>query len=71
MKFVLDRTISSNSLSFFNSDQAKNHPLVAKLFEISGVTNVMLLSDFVTIGKLPQARWSDINTQVEQVLAAV
>jgi hypothetical protein len=71
MKFVLDRTISAHPASFFSSDQAKDNPLVAKLFGISGVTNVMLLGDFVTIGKESQARWSDINSQVQQVLAAV
>jgi hypothetical protein len=37
---------------------------------IAGVSNVMLLNDFVTVGKQPQARWSDINGNVKRVLAS-
>jgi NFU1 iron-sulfur cluster scaffold homolog, mitochondrial len=70
MKYVLDRTISANPASFFNKQQAKEHSLASRLFAIGGVSNVMLLGDFVTIGKEPQARWSDINGRVKQVLAA-
>jgi hypothetical protein len=40
------------------------------LFEIDGVNNVLLLGDFVTIGKLPQARWAQIRSAVKQVLSS-
>jgi hypothetical protein len=37
---------------------------------ITGVSHVMLLSDFVTIGKRPEAKWSDIKTAVTKLLAS-
>jgi hypothetical protein len=70
MKYVLDRTIASQPASFFSQQQAKDHSLASRLFAIGGVTNVMILGDFVTIGKEPKARWSDINGRVKQILAA-
>jgi hypothetical protein len=68
MKFVLDGRISENPISFYSLDQAKEHPLATRLLSIAGVTNVMLLGDFVTVGKSPKARWSDINARVKQIL---
>jgi hypothetical protein len=70
LKFVLDRTISVQPASFFNPEQAKDHALASKLMAITGVSHVMLLSDFVTIGKRSEARWSDIKTAVTKLLAA-
>jgi hypothetical protein len=70
MKYVLDRTISTDPASFYSAEQAKAHPVASKLMAIQGVSNVMLLSDFVTVGKQPQARWSDINGAVRKILAA-
>ena len=69
-KFVVDRTIAEQPISFFNADQAKDHPLAAALFAIRGVSSVLLLGDFVTINKSPDAKWDKITTGVEQVLAA-
>jgi hypothetical protein len=39
------------------------------LFEIPGVTSLLLLGDFVTINKSPEAGWADITARVKQVLA--
>jgi hypothetical protein len=70
MKFILNERISGNPLSFYSLDQAKEHPLAARLLSIAGVTNVLLLGDFVTIGKNSTARWSDITNQVKKALAS-
>jgi scaffold Nfu/NifU family protein len=74
MKFVLDAMVSEEPASFYSREQAVANPnvvsrLAEKLLAIQGVSNVMLLKDFVTVGKLPQARWSDINGRVKQILA--
>ncbi len=68
-KFILDRPISDQPTSFFNAGSAKDHPLAAKLFDIPGVSSLLLLGDFITINKSPEARWADIKGKVEQVLA--
>lgn len=68
-KFVLDRPISSRPVSFFNAAAAKDEATARQLFEISGVTSLLFLGDFVTINKSAGARWADIKGKVEKVLA--
>jgi hypothetical protein len=69
LKFVLDRTVWDQPLSFFSADAAREHPLAAKLFAVSGVSSLLLLGDFVTINKRPDANWADIKRAVRRVLA--
>jgi hypothetical protein len=40
------------------------------LFAIKGVSSVLLLGDFVTVNKSPDAVWSEIASKVKQVLAS-
>ncbi len=70
-KFVLDRQISDQPASFFNAEAAKDHPIASRLFEIPGVTSLLLLGDFVTVNKQPDAKWTAIKPKVRKVLAAV
>jgi len=69
LKFVLDRPVSEAPTSFFNSNAASDHPLAAKLFAIRGVSSLLLLGDFITINKSPEASWTDISPQVRRVIA--
>lgn len=68
-KFILDRPVSDQPTSFFSAESATDHPLASRLFEIPGVASLLLLGDFITINKSPEARWADIKGRVEQVLA--
>ncbi len=70
-KFVLDKEITGQPTSFFSASAAVDHPLAKKLFQISGVSGVLLLGDFVTINKSSKAKWADIQEKVTQVLASV
>ncbi len=70
MKFVLDQPISEQPMSFLTPASACDHPLAQKLFDIAGVTSVLLLGDFVTINKSSSARWPDIKRSVQQVLTS-
>ena len=67
-KFVLDRPVSERPLSFFNAAAAEGYPLAQKLFGIRGVTSLLLLGDFITINKSPEAVWNDITAQAEAIL---
>ena len=67
-KFILDSSISQQPTSFFNADQAKDHPLASQLFAIPGVASVLLLGDFVTINKRPESKWAAITSKVQSVL---
>ena len=70
LKFVLDRQVSQQPLSFFNAEAAKDFPLAKRLFEIAGVSSLLLLGDFITINKSPQSDWDDIRDQARTVLHA-
>ena len=69
-KFVLDRPVSQQPISFFNAEAATGYPLAAKLFAIPGVSSLLLLGDFITINKSPSAHWDDISKQARAVLAS-
>jgi NFU1 iron-sulfur cluster scaffold homolog, mitochondrial len=67
-KFVLDREIAPQPMSFLNAEQGKDHPLASQLFAIKGVTGILLLGDFVTVNKSPTVKWEQITTRVEEIL---
>lgn len=69
LKFILDRSISDEPASFFDPEAAKHHPLASKLFAVAGVTSLLLLGDFVTVNKTPEANWAAIKTGVRKALA--
>jgi hypothetical protein len=70
LKFVLDRQVSQQPLSFFNAAAATDYPLAKRLFEIADVTGLLLLGDFITINKSPGGDWDDIKAQAQAVLKA-
>ena len=70
LKFVLDRQVSQQPLSFFNAAAATDYPLAKRLFEIADVSSLLLLGDFITINKSPGGDWDDIKAQAQAVLMA-
>jgi hypothetical protein len=71
LKFVLDRMIADRPTSFLDPDSGKDHPIASLLFAIPGVSSLLMLGDFVTVSKRPDARWAEIKSKVEQTLAAI
>jgi hypothetical protein len=70
VKLILDRVIADCPTSFLNAASGSEHPIASRLFAIRGVTALLLLGDFVTVTKTPEAKWADITTKVKQALAA-
>jgi hypothetical protein len=68
-KFVLDRSVAEQPMSFFNAAAADGHPLAERLFKIKGVSSLLLLGDFVTVNKTAEAQWDQVAAQVKAVLA--
>jgi hypothetical protein len=68
-KFILDRPISDRPTSFFNAESAKGHAVAEKLFAIPGVSSLLLLGDFLTVNKAPDADWKEVTKRVKAVLA--
>jgi hypothetical protein len=69
LKFVVEGTISDRPLSFFNADAGREHPLASRLFAIPGVASLLILNDFVTVSKTPEASWKSITPAARRVLA--
>ena len=69
LKFILDREVSDQTISFFNAAAAQDHPTAARLFAIPGVSSLLLLGDFITINKSPEAAWADITPKAKAVLS--
>jgi len=71
-KFVLDRPVAEQPVSFFSADAAVNHPLASlaiRLFAIPGVSSIFFLKDFVTVNKQPNAKWPALKRSVKKALA--
>jgi hypothetical protein len=67
-KFVLDREITDRPVSFLTPAEGANHPIASQIFEISGVTSVLMLGDFVTINKAAGAAWKQITDRAKEIL---
>jgi hypothetical protein len=73
LKCVLSGKVSEGSRPFRTAEAAGGEggsPLAALLFEIEGVTGVLLLGDWLTVNKSPEAKWPAIKRGVEKALAA-
>ena len=71
LKFILDRPIAEQPTSFLAASAADGHPIAGRLFAIPGVSSLLLLGDFVTVNKSPDANWADIKPRVQRVLSEV
>ena len=69
-KFILDRPVSEQPISFLNPGAGQGHPLAQELFSIPGISSLLFLGDFITVNKTPDAAWDEITSRVEAVLGA-
>jgi len=69
-KFMLDRPVSEQPISFLRPSDGASHPLARRLFAVQGISSLLLLGNFITVNKSPEARWSDVSRQVKRALAA-
>ena len=67
-KFILDRRIAEQPMSFLSSESAEGYPVAKQLFEIAGVSSLLFLGDFVTVNKKQDADWEKITAAVQKVL---
>jgi len=75
VKVVLEGPISplegrgSAPRSYRSAESAAIDPLAARLFRVSGVENVLISTDWLTVGKKPEATWKSVKSAVEKALA--
>ena len=68
LKFILDRRITEQPVSFFQAHAAGDHAIASKLFAVEGVSSLLLLGDFLTVNKRPEVAWKRIKTAVQEIL---
>jgi hypothetical protein len=57
--------------SYRDATSAAGDPAAAKLFAIEGVRNVLIVGNWVTVGKAPEATWKAVKAGIEKTLAAL
>lgn len=62
------RFIEDGLESFNTASDAEGHPLGHRLFNVTGVANVFIVPQFLTITKHPAADWDEVLTGVEAAL---
>ncbi len=72
LKFVLNNTlIPSGSLGFSNPEKAQTSPLPKALFDIDGVSGVMIGINFVSVSKTNQVDWAALAEPITDTLKAL
>lgn len=68
LKCVVDARLSEHARSYFNADAAGADPLARRLFEVEGVTNVLILNDWITVGKSAEASWGTLKPRIRKAI---
>jgi Fe-S cluster biogenesis protein NfuA len=68
-KFTFGQILISGGERFFESrDQAAGSPLVERLFELSGVVNVLAADNVLAVGKTPEVTWPELKPRIAAVI---
>ncbi|MBY0308848.1 MAG: NifU N-terminal domain-containing protein [Phycisphaerales bacterium] len=73
IKCVLSRRVADALRSFRTAEAAAGEggdPVAAALFAVRGVAGVLVLGDWITVNKTPDASWPPIKKALEKALAA-
>jgi len=64
-KFTVSQSVCPGGPFFFVSQQrAAGSPLIERLFELAGVAHVLVTGNVVTVGKQPDALWSELKSAI-------
>lgn len=69
-KFVVGRPVTETgtSRSFFDPDDAADHPVARALMDLPGVRSLFMVDDFVTVSKTAAADWEALAPRVIEIL---
>jgi hypothetical protein len=71
LKFSLDRPATQGrSETFRAGSDPTSSPLGARIFELGGVTNVFLTSNFVSVTKSDEVAWGELAPRVIEAIQA-
>ena len=70
-RFTVDRSVyPDKSFAFLSKEAAEGSPLAQRLFEIDGITRVVISHDQITINKSAQADWPVIGKSIGAAIRA-
>jgi uncharacterized protein YyaL (SSP411 family)/Fe-S cluster biogenesis protein NfuA len=70
-RFTIDRPVyPEKSFAFLNKEAAQGSPLAQRLFEIDGITRVLISHDQITVNKSSQADWPLIGKSIGTAIRA-
>jgi hypothetical protein len=68
VKCVLDRTIATVPRSYRDATEAKNDAIALALFGLAGVTNLLFIDNWVSVGKTSKTSWASLKTGIRRIL---
>jgi len=73
LKCVVEPSPGREPRSYFRAEQADEagDELARALFALGPVTNVLIHTAFITVGKAPSAGWAALKPRIESALAGV
>ena len=70
-RFTVDRPVyTDKSFAFLNKEAAHGSPLAQRLFEIEGISRVVVSHDQITVNKAAQADWQEIGKSIGAAIRA-
>lgn len=67
-KYLLPGVRFPAPLNASSAEEADAHPLAARLFALESVYNVFLVQDFVTVNKVAEAPWEEVDGDVQAII---
>jgi len=68
LKFILNKIVSVKSISFKNLFEVKQIPLVFKILSLTGISDVFLKENFITITKHNYVSWEVLEGSVVTII---
>jgi hypothetical protein len=70
LKFTTDNGPFRDDVAAYSSEEeAQSDSLAHRLFSVSGVDDIFITPQFVTVSKVPAVDWSTVKPDVESILA--
>ena len=70
-RFAVDQPIfADKSLAFVSKEEAQGSPLAERLFEIDGISRVLISHNQVTVNKTSQADWPVVGKEIGAAIRA-
>lgn len=61
--------VQNGIVAISSAEETDRHALGEALFSLSGIDDVFITPDFVTVSKTPATSWDDVKPEIEATLA--